>query len=347
MSRARTKTITKLKKLALATASLVCASALITTVAATATVAQATTNTSSATAKAANSVSVFSYNGSRQESTVSVPLNPTRVVAIDFAALDIIDRLGAGQSVVGTPHGTAVPAYLKSYNDAKYKNIGTVKEVDMEAIMALEPQVIFIGGRLAAKYDELSKIAPVVFLAVDYNQPLLESVSRSAEVIGTIYNQKDQAKSIIASYQKRIQALKEASAGKTVVLGMVNASQFKTLGDHGRCAMISHDLGFTNLAKDVDSTHGNESSFELLLKLNPDYVFILDRDSAIGRPGAQLAKDVMNNDLVNKTKAAQSGHINYLNSAVWYLSEGGLTATDLMLQDLEQALHIAAPAKAK
>ena len=48
----------------------------------------------------------------------------------------------------------------------------------------------------------------------------------------------------------------------------------------------------------------------------------------------------MNNELVHKTKAYQQDHIFYLNSAVWYLSEGGLSAMDLMLQDIEQALKL-------
>ena len=46
-------------------------------------------------------------------------------------------------------------------------NLGTIKEADLEAVMASEPDVIFIGGRLASAYDALSEIAPVVYLATD------------------------------------------------------------------------------------------------------------------------------------------------------------------------------------
>ena len=49
--------------------------------------------------------------------------------------------------------------YLQEYvtNDAVAK-LGTIKEADMEAVMASEPDVIFIGGRLASSYDALSEI---------------------------------------------------------------------------------------------------------------------------------------------------------------------------------------------
>ena len=92
------------------------------------------------------------------------------------------------------------------------------------------------------------------------------------------------------------------------------------------------------MAQKANANHGNEASFELLLKLNPDYFFVLDRDSAIARPGAKLAKDILNNDLVNKTKAAQNGHIVYLTPSAWYLAEGGYTAMNIMFSDVEKAV---------
>ena len=288
-----------------------------------------------------DTVSVFTYKGDRSESTVEVPLNPERVAVIDYAVLDIIDRLDADDAVKGMPLKGTIPEYIKHFQGHKgMVNTGTVKEVDFEALMALEPEVIFIGGRLAAQYDKLSKIAPVVFLSVDYTRPLLESVERNASTVAAIFSKDGQADEIINGFKERVENIKKQVNGKTAVVGLVNATQFKTLGDTGRCSFIGRDLGFNNLAKDIEATHGNEASFELLLKLNPEYVFILDRDSAIGRPGAKLARDVMNNEITAKTRAAQEDHIYYLNSTVWYLAEGGLTATDLMIRDMEQALNI-------
>lgn len=288
-----------------------------------------------------DTVSVFTYKGDRSESTVEVPVNPERVAVIDYAVLDIIDRLEADDAVKGMPLKGTIPEYIKHFHGHKgMVNTGTVKEVDFEALMALEPEVIFIGGRLAAQYDKLSKIAPVVFLTVDYTRPLLESVERNASTVAAIFSKDGQADEIINGFKERVENIKKQVNGKTAVVGLVNATQFKTLGDTGRCSFIGRDLGFNNLAKDIEATHGNEASFELLLKLNPEYVFILDRDSAIGRPGAKLARDVMNNEITAKTRAAQEDHIYYLNSTVWYLAEGGLTATDLMIRDMEQALNI-------
>ena len=75
------------------------------------------------------------------------------------------------------------------------------------------------------------------------------------------------------------------------------------------------------------------------MEKDPDYLFILDRDAAIQTEGAQLAQEIVENELVMGTRAYQDGHIVYLaHPAVWYTAEGGVTALDVMLQDLESAL---------
>ena len=73
-----------------------------------------------------------------------------------IAALDIIDNIGMGDRVVGTAN-TSID-YLSAYADnSDIANLGTIKEADLEAVMACEPDIIFIGGRLAASYDALKK----------------------------------------------------------------------------------------------------------------------------------------------------------------------------------------------
>ena len=128
-------------------------------------------------------------------------------------------------------------------------------------------------------------------------------------------------------------------------MGLVTASHVNLLGNAARCSLIGNEFGFTNVAEKANANNGNESSFELLLKLNPDYFFVLDRDSAIGRPGAKLAADVLNNDMVNRMKAKADDHIAYLTPSAWYLAEGGITAMEIMFTDVERALGMAKEAK--
>ena len=125
-------------------------------------------------------------------------------------------------------------------------------------------------------------------------------------------------------------------------MGLVTSGGFNVLGNDGRCSIIGREIGFENIGVDADidtSTHGNEASFEFIVKTNPDYVFVLDRDAAIGTDGAKLAREIMENELVMGTDAYKNGNIVYLaHPAVWYTAEGGITALDRMLRDLEDPL---------
>ena len=147
---------------------------------------------------------------------------------------------------------------------------------------------------------------------------------------------------LMADFDGRIAALSEFAAGKTAIVGLITSGSYNVLGNDGRCSMIGREIGYENIGVDADidtSTHGNEASFEFIVEKDPDYIFVLDRDAAIQTEGAQLAQDVLENELVMGTRAYQDGHIVYLaHPAVWYTAEGGITALDLMLQDLESEL---------
>ena len=125
---------------------------------------------------------------------------------------------------------------------------------------------------------------------------------------------------------------------------MTTSGSFNVLGNDGRCSIIGKEIGFENIGVDAQndtSTHGNEASFELIVEKAPQYLFVMDRDAAIGTDGAKLAKEIVENELVMGTEAYKNGHIVYLSHpAVWYTAEGGISALDLMLSDLETGLGL-------
>lgn len=286
-------------------------------------------------------ITVKSLNANREEVDLEVPYDPERIAILDMACLDIIDSLGVGDRVVGSA-GTSLD-YLQDYvTDENIENLGTIKEADMEAVMACEPDVIFIGGRLSSSYDALSEIAPVVYLSTDTEIGVVESVRKNASTIAAMFGLEDQVDKLMEDFDERIETLAAFAEGKTAIVGMCTSGSFNVLGNDGRCSMIGREIGFENVGVDANvdtSTHGNEASFEYVVEKNPDYIFVMDRDAAIGTDGAQLAQDIMENELVQGTDAYKNGQLVYLeHPAVWYTAEGGVQALDLMLQDLENTL---------
>lgn len=314
-------------------------------ISATASATASTKSTSSASVSAegaASTVTITALDANAEKTELELPSDPQRLAVLDMAALDILDSLGVGDRVVGTADTSL--EYLQSYIGGDITNLGTIKEADLEAIMAAEPDVIFIGGRLRESYDALNEIAPVVYLAVDTDLGAVESVRQNATAIATLFGLESKVDELMADFDGRIAALADFAKDKTAIVGMTTSGSFNVLGNDGRCSIIGKEIGFENIGVDAQndtSTHGNEASFELIAEKAPQYLFVMDRDAAIGTDGAKLAKEIVENELVMGTEAYKNGHIVYLSHpAVWYTAEGGISALDLMLSDLEAGLGL-------
>lgn len=293
-------------------------------------------------AEAPESVTIKSLNGTSEEIDLEVPYDPQRIAILDMAAMDILDALGVGDRIVGSAQTTL--DYLQEYvtDENVVANLGTIKEADLEAVMACEPDVIFIGGRLSKSYDALSEIAPVVYLSTDTDLGVVESVRKNAGIIASMFGLEDEVDGLMADFDARLEAINAVTEGKTVVLGLCTSGSMNVLGNDGRCSLVGREASFTNVGVDAEldtATHGNEVSFEFIVEADPDYIVVLDRDAAINTEGAKLAQEIVENELVMGTRAYQEGHIIYLaHPAVWYTAEGGITALDIMIQDLESEL---------
>ncbi len=294
------------------------------------------TNNASNEEQKPETITITCLNGVSEEIELEVPYDPQRIVTLDAASLDILSNLGLTDRVVGT---TTPEAYLEEYV-TEATNVGTAKTFDAEAIMECEPDIIFMAGRGSDYYDTLAEIAPVVRLTV--SGAVVEGTYANAKTIASIFGMEEEMSEKLNAYDERIAALQAIAEGKNAIVGMCTSGSFKLLANDGRCSIIGNELGFNNIGVEANvdtSAHGNEASFEYIVDKNPDYIFVLDRDKATNAEGAQLAKDIMENDLVMSTDAYKNGNMIIMeNAGVWYKAEGGFTALGIMLEDLENVL---------
>jgi len=295
-----------------------------------------------------STVTIQSLNANKELVDLEVPYDPERIAILDMPALDTVDALGLGDRIVGSAKVTI--EYLTDYNpddsEGKIMNLGTVKTADLEKVAACEPDIIFIGGRLSSVYEDLSAIAPVVYLAVDYEKGVVESTKDNAKTIASIFGKEDEIDAKMNGFQTRIDALKTVLDGKNVLLGMYNSNALGLMDTESQLNLIAKELGAKNLGETVGevekATHGEEASWETIITLNPEYMFILDRSTATGAAdeGILGAREVIENDLIKELDVYKEGKIVYLieHANVWYTSTGGIQALDTMLADLEAAL---------
>lgn len=293
-------------------------------------------------------ITIQALNGNKEMADIEVPYDPQRIAILDMPALDIIDALGVGDRIVGSTSVTI--EYLTDYNpddsNGVIMNLGTVKTADLEKVAACEPDIIFIGGRLSSIYADLEAIAPVVYLAVDYEKGVVESTKYNAQTIASIFGKETEIDALFTEFQPRIDALNNVLNGKNVLLGMYNSNALSLMDTESQLNIIAKELGANNLGETVGevdkATHGEEASWETIITLNPEYMFILDRSTAIGAAdeGVMGAREVIENDLIKELDVYKDGKIVYFidHANVWYTSTGGVQALDTMLADLEAAL---------
>lgn len=286
---------------------------------------------SSTSSSEATSVTVTDSDGSK----VEVPTNPKKVVVFDNGSLDTMDALGVGDSVIGAATDS-LPEYLSSYTDVE--NAGGIKEPDLEKINELQPDLILISGRQSDFKEDLSAIAPTLYLAIDGTKPW-ESTKENINTLATIFGKESEAKEQVTDLETQIDELKTSAtdAGNALVV-LVNEGQLSAYGAGSRFGIIHDTFGFAQADENIEaSTHGQSVSYEYVLEKNPDVLFVIDRTQAIGGDDSKNA--VAENELVKETNAGKNNKVIILQPDVWYLSGGGLESAQAMIDDVKQAVN--------
>lgn len=249
---------------------------------------------------------------------------PQRVIVFDPAVIDNLTALGV--TPLGVPGGNMLP-HIAARLPADIETVGTLFEPDYEAVAALEPDLIIVSGRAAPKYADLAKIAPTMDLTLG-RADFLGNARANLTLLGEIFEKQDKAAELLATLTTETDAVKAAAPNAGRVLVMLTAgNRMSAHGAGSRFGILHDDLGLTAAASGLDTgNHGQAISNEFIAETNPDWLFVVDRDAAIGSKDAVGAAKLLDNDLVNKTKAAQAKQILFLDSGAWYVAPSGITS---------------------
>lgn len=265
-----------------------------------------------------------------------VKRNPKNIVVFDYGILDTLDELKVEVTGVAPSN---LPTYLSEYNSGAYENVGTLFEPDLEKIYELQPELIVIGARQADYYEELSKIAPTISMAVD-NTNYLESFKTNMTYIGEIFGKEEEVKEKLNLYNEEIAQISEMAKEKGIngLIVLANDKAISVFGPGSRFGIIHDNFGVTPVDTTIEvSSHGQNASFEYILEQNPDYIFVVDRAAVAG--GETAAHDLIENELVKLTDAYKNDRIIYLNPEAWYVANGGFQGTKIMIDEMKAALE--------
>ncbi|MFE9863167.1 ABC transporter substrate-binding protein [Streptomyces sp. NPDC005506] len=256
---------------------------------------------------------------------------PKRVVVLDVGEFDNVVSLGVKPVGYAPSEGdAAIPSYLKK-DAGNPKNVGTINNLNLEAIAGLKPDLI-LGSQLRAadKYDQLSKIAPTVF-SIRPGFTWKENYLLNAAAL----DKTAKAKSELEAYEKKAAKLGEDIGPDKPTISMVRylPDRIRLYAKASFIGTILEDAGLPRPKNQQINDLAAEISPEKIDEADADWIFT----GVYGDPKATKRDTAQSNPLWKNLKAVKEGRAKDVPDETWYLGLG-VTAANLVLDDLRADL---------
>ncbi|MGO1182987.1 MAG: ABC transporter substrate-binding protein [Micrococcaceae bacterium] len=256
--------------------------------------------------------------------TAEVPESPQRVVVLEPVELDTAVALGV------TPVGAAVAsnvAGVPEYLDVDgVEPLGTVPEPDLEAIAALEPDLIMgTESRHSQLFEQLQAIAPTVFMETQAD-PWQDNVLLIGEALG----QREEAQQLLDGFNERCEQISDAVDVDGETANLIRPRDETTLSLYGPVSFAGGALecvGLTIPDQQWEDGLQADISPENIADAAADHVFVTtadtDDDSTIPAAITQNSEVFPSVTLVDTS---------------YWVSGVGPRGGELVLDDIEQYL---------
>ncbi|MFF3836704.1 ABC transporter substrate-binding protein [Streptomyces sp. NPDC001930] len=252
---------------------------------------------------------------------------PKRVVVLDVGEFDNVVSLGIEPVGYAPAEGDdGIPAYLAK-GAGTPKSVGTINNLNLEAIANLQPDLI-LGSQLRAadKYDELSKIAPTVF-SIRPGFTWKENYLLNAAAL----DKTAEAKEKLAAYETKAKQLGTDIGPNKPTVSMVRYLPGK-IRLYAKASFIGTILEDTGLPRPK-----NQQINDLAAEISPEKIDEADGDwiftGVYGEAKATKKDTAQANPLWKNLKAVKAGQAKDVPDETWYLGLG-VTAANVVLDDL-------------
>ena len=272
--------------------------------------------------------------------TVEVPASPTSVVATDNRIFETLEEWGITLAAAPRQILADTSAYA---SDETVIDLGSHREPDLEALVAVEPDLILNGQRFQDQYDAIAELVPDAALVdtdIDADKPLDAELIRQTTLLGTIFGKEDEAAALIADFEDAIDRVKAAYSAQDTVLSVIVSGgeiNYAAPGSGRTLGPIYSVLGLTPALGSEGSTdhEGDDVSVEAIAQSNPAWILVMDRDAAVGVEEGQTyvpANEVFTNTAaLANVDAVKNARILYM-PADTYVNESIQTYTEFFTQ---------------
>src|SRR5699024_3296203 len=117
----------------------------------------------------------------------------------------------------------------------------------------------------------------------------MDSFQENSEVIGELFDQEEEIAKRLTDIEEQIEQLKEKAQSidqKSLII-LANDDKISAYGENSRFGIIHDVFGIEAADDNIDAaTHGMNISFEYIVDIDPDLLYVIDRSAAIGEEPA-------------------------------------------------------------
>ena len=263
---------------------------------------------------------------------VEIPANPQRIVDISGSSeeLVLLGHTPVATANVDSYETTKVPSYIEDkLGDAKVVGHSMMDTMDIEAILAAEPDLIIMAPRQEKIYDQLKEIAPVVMLedrSNDWEAKLKD--------VATLFGQEKEAQEWLDAYYKKAEELgkeiKKANGEDTTYLTVLASSgQFMVFTEGGIGTVLKEDMKLpqpTNMPKQ-DSITLPTVTMEGLSEIDADHIIVIATESD--------KADLDASTVWPEIRAVKEGNVTILDASPYFSQAYNPIGRELLLQSIK------------
>ena len=262
---------------------------------------------------------------------VEIPADPKRIVDISGSSeeLALLGHTPVGTANVDSYETDKVPSYVQDkLGDAKVVGHSMMDTMDIEAILAAEPDLIIMAPRQEKIYDQLKEIAPVVMLedrSNDWEAKLKD--------VAALFGQEEEAQKWLDNYYVKAEEIgkeiKEANGDQTYLTVLASSGQFMVFTEGGIGTVLKEDMKLpqpANMPKQ-DSITLPTVTMEGLTEIDADHIIVIATESD--------KADLEASTVWPQIRAVKEGNVTILDASPYFSQAYNPIGRELLLQSIK------------
>lgn len=200
---------------------------------------------------------------------IKIESSPQKVITLAPNLTELVFELGEGDKIIGNTNYCNYPDSAK-----KIEKVADLLSVNLEKIIALQPDLIFITaeGNSKADYNKLISLGLEVFVSNPRN---FAGIKKTMLDLGKIFNVSEKAESIVNNWDKRIDTVKKTHdqiVTKSVMF-LISTNPIYSVGKNTFVHQILTFAGLENITANTDVNYPLLNREEIVVR-NPNYILL-------------------------------------------------------------------------